>query len=398
MELINSKKLKELITDDRTFVVVPNGEDLIQHILDRTDYTNFYVVDINKFIGRVEEWKEHLPEVTPYYAVKSNPDPILIYVLNCLNVNFDCASGGEIELVNSIANNTDIVYANPCKEHSHIKYALEKNVKMMTFDCASELDKIKQISNDVELILRLKVDDSGSECKFSSKFGCDDNDVEQLIKRCRELDLNLIGFSFHVGSRCKEKNMFLEAIKQCRNALNIAEDFQYSPRLLDIGGGFPNNPDVSFERLAQEINSSIDSYFHDKQMKVIAEPGRFFSGSSHTLICTIIGVKLIVDEETDKPMYNYYINDSVYQSFGCNVFGGETPMFTPLVDDTNEIYKSTVFGQTCDGIDVIFNKVYLPKLNIGDKCRVDRFGAYTRSASTSFNGFQSGHVFYAIHN
>ena len=36
-----------------------------------------------------------------------------------------------------------IIYANPCKQISHIKYAARKGVDMMTFDNELELFKIK---------------------------------------------------------------------------------------------------------------------------------------------------------------------------------------------------------------------------------------------------------------
>ena len=36
-----------------------------------------------------------------------------------------------------------IVYANPCKQNSHIRYAAKKGITMMTFDNEIELHKIK---------------------------------------------------------------------------------------------------------------------------------------------------------------------------------------------------------------------------------------------------------------
>lgn len=36
-----------------------------------------------------------------------------------------------------------IIYANPCKQNSYIKYAAKKHVDMMTFDNEDELHKVK---------------------------------------------------------------------------------------------------------------------------------------------------------------------------------------------------------------------------------------------------------------
>lgn len=38
-----------------------------------------------------------------------------------------------------------IIYANPCKQNSFIKYAAKKNVEMMTFDNEDELHKVKAL-------------------------------------------------------------------------------------------------------------------------------------------------------------------------------------------------------------------------------------------------------------
>ena len=39
----------------------------------------------------------------------------------------------------------DIVYANPCKQSSHLLYAAKKSVSRIVFDCKGELDKIKKL-------------------------------------------------------------------------------------------------------------------------------------------------------------------------------------------------------------------------------------------------------------
>jgi ornithine decarboxylase len=71
--------------------------------------------------------------VEPFYAVKCNPDPVIVRLLAALGCGFDCATKGEIDLVlNGLGEDlsfaarklTDkIVYANPQKMKSHIEFA-----------------------------------------------------------------------------------------------------------------------------------------------------------------------------------------------------------------------------------------------------------------------------------
>ena len=133
----------------------------------------FYIIDIGEIITAYEKWTTCFPNIKPYYAVKCNPNPVLLTVLNCLGTYFDCASENEIKSILELTNDPNkIIFANPCKMSSQIKYARANEVDLMTFDCEDELYKIKLYHPYAKLILRLAVDDSKSVCKFNCKFGC----------------------------------------------------------------------------------------------------------------------------------------------------------------------------------------------------------------------------------
>ena len=69
---------------------------------------SFLVTDISHVYNQVHLWYQELPMVQPFYAVKCNPDPIIIDLLSrhpcrshytnnsgdicCSSVNFDCAT------------------------------------------------------------------------------------------------------------------------------------------------------------------------------------------------------------------------------------------------------------------------------------------------------------------
>ena len=58
--------------------------------------------------------------------------------------NLSCPQN-EIDTVLNLGVTPDrIIYANPCKLISHLKFAADKGVEMMTFDSESELHKIKE--------------------------------------------------------------------------------------------------------------------------------------------------------------------------------------------------------------------------------------------------------------
>lgn len=75
--------------------------------------------------------------------MKCNDDAAVIQILAALGAGFDCASKGEIARVLSYgASPESIIYANPMKQISHLNFAAEMNVSVMTVDSDFELQKI----------------------------------------------------------------------------------------------------------------------------------------------------------------------------------------------------------------------------------------------------------------
>lgn len=64
------------------------------------------------------------------------------------------------------------------------------------------------------------------------------------------------------------------------------------------------------------------------------------------------------------------------------------------ISASRHFYTSTIFGPTCDSIDVICRSVLLPKLHVGDYLYFTNMGAYTMAAASSFNGFTPSEIFY----
>ena len=63
----------------------------------------FYIVSLDKVEEQFNKWVEYLPNVKPYFAVKSNPDDKIIGLLAKLGCGFDCASKNELKnVLNSV--------------------------------------------------------------------------------------------------------------------------------------------------------------------------------------------------------------------------------------------------------------------------------------------------------
>uniref|UniRef100_A0A672HRA2 ornithine decarboxylase n=1 Tax=Salarias fasciatus TaxID=181472 RepID=A0A672HRA2_SALFA len=364
----------------------------------------FYVASLDCVLKAYLRWTTNLPRVQPFYAVKCNNTPAVLWLLSALGSGFDCASKGEIDLALSLGVTPDkIIYAHPTKPSYHIRYACSQGVDTMTFDNEEELLKISSFHAHAKLVLRIAVDDSKSELKLSPKFGVPLSSAGKLLERAAQLGLQVTGVSFHVGSRCTESSAFKQAIADSRHVFDIARSLDFKMSLLDIGGGFTLWP--LLENIGHKvINEALDELFPpDSGVRIIAEPGRYCVESAFTLAVNVIAKRAAVNEtdgssdEAGNRRMEYYINDGVYGSLNCILNFPENMKIEPhlhrAVGDSEPRLKSLLWGPTCDCVDKVLDSVWIPELRVGDWLLLDNSGAYTSSLCSDFNGFERALTF-----
>lgn len=83
------------------------------------------------------------------------------------------------------------------------------------------------------------------------KFGVSVREATKLLNVAKQLNMNVVGVSFHVGSGCGDPPVFLRAIASARILFDYAsEELGYDFTLLDIGGGFPGNTGTSIAEVS----------------------------------------------------------------------------------------------------------------------------------------------------
>lgn len=356
--------------------------DIINQYLEKKKgEQSFILVDLGDIIRQYAKWKKNLPRITPFYAIKCNPCPIIIELLNKLGCCFDCASQQEIlKAINLGVDPKKIIFANPCKPVDFIKFSRSNDVDLLVVDSYNELFKIKLYHPEADILVRIQTDDSKSKCKFNCKFGIESDDVKEILEMGKTLNLNIIGVSFHVGSGCEDAQVYWTALSDCKKVFEIASSLDIKMNLIDIGGGFPGTDDsvVTFESMAEVINKGIDELFADlPNIRFIAEPGRYFVASSHTIVCSIINKKEKIDKETGEKLITYYISDGVYKSFSNIIFDYAKPIFIPFNERNEKTYQSILYGESCDSLDVISKNCQLPSLAIGESIVVENIGSYS---------------------
>lgn len=423
----------------------------ISRAAEKGDERAFFVGDLSTIYGAVMQWKNSPigDRVELFYAVKCNPSLPVLHLLSLLGTSFDCASLSEIEMVLNLPTapkGDRIIFANPCKPASYIRAAKSKGVEMMTFDNADELHKIKKYYPTAKLVLRILTDDSKSLCRLGLKFGSPLEACPGLLSLARQLDLNVMGVSFHVGSGSKDSNQFADAVWRAKQVFKMGKQEGYTFELLDVGGGFEME---SFPAASQVLADSLELYFpRSEGVRVIAEPGRLLVSGAFTLAASIIARRRALEASTAMPErataaaltvvkedeeevvetetgadVMFYINDGVYSAFNCIMFdhqivhpypltlgnsassaiprpnGPPVPPNVALPTDLSismgytETERASVWGPTCDSIDCVRTLVDLPRgLQVGDWLGFGEMGAYTMCAASRFNGMPLSEV------
>lgn len=221
------------------------------------------------------------------------------------------------------------------------------------------------------------------------------------------------------------------------------------------GGAVSESGQVDLGVIPTSVNRALALHFPPSRgIDIIAEPGRFFAEACSTLVCQVIGTRHRSIEAAKATAagtaVDYYITDGLYGSFNCIMYDHAQPSVRPLrtsaitdyapsdgsvhshlssssswelvdngsgdslllsgaaADDTmlsngssqhaegqlplaTEV-SSTVFGPSCDGLDVVFDRVALPQLDNGDWLLFPNMGAYTLCGASNFNGIPAAEV------
>jgi ornithine decarboxylase len=365
------------------------NKELFQQIA-RKHGTPVFIIDHEKIRQNYREFKEHLPTVQAYFALKANPNPEIIKTLYKMGSSFDVASFPEFMLVYENIKDLPekerqdfiwdkIIYANTIKPAETLKL-LNPYKPLVTYDNMEEIKKIKKHCPNAGLALRIRVPNTGSMAELSSKFGAHPGEAVDLIEEAFKVGLVVEGLSFHVGSQCTNFDNYVQALNLASSIFKEVEIRGRKLQILDIGGGFPvkYNPTVkSFKTLARKINSEVKRLF-PPDIQIIAEPGRFIVANACTLVAKVIG-KAVRDGKTC-----YYLDDGVYHTFSGKVFDHCVYPIKAFKEGEKKI--SATFGPTCDAFDTISLSDELPDLEIDDLVYAENIGAYSIASATYFNG------------
>lgn len=336
----------------------------------------------------LRELSAALPGVTIHYAVKSNDHQALLRTVIEEGHRFDISSALEIDnAIRAGAQTKDLLHTHPIKSASEIREAIERGVTTFVIDNSDEVAKFIPYRNQASLLVRFRAisaEESAEivQCNLSYKFGCEANEIIDLVQEIINAGISYAGLAFHVGSQCLSVAPYLKGVNIASDIITELAAEGIETYLLDIGGGFPveyTEEVTPIEEFCRPLRLALDSLI-PKNVKVVCEPGRFISATAVTLLVNVIG------KSRRSGVSWYYVDDGVYGSFSGRIY--DHCSYQTLTNRNSTWIPSALAGPTCDSIDIIYERILLPPLEIGDTLVFPALGAYSSVSASKFNSLK----------
>ena len=360
--------------------------DTILHDIFTT--TPSLILDFEVINRTYNRFLDSFPGGLIYYAVKANSNPHISELVANRGGGLEIASLAELELsLRAGATGDQIICSNPIKSPTFLRRMVEAGVYAMVVDSTDEVEKVAQYAPGSRVYVRLAVDNSGAVLPLAGKFGVDGETALELLDQARELGLQPIGLSFHVGSQCLKPQNWATAIRACGEVWTEAIARGHEFYFLDIGGGYPaghyHTPSIpTIEEIGAVVMQAIEDYIPaTPNLMLVLEPGRGLVGESGRLLATVMGrAKRGADTWL-------YLDVGVFNGL-METYEGFPPVVRVLNDEVvRPPMRYTLAGPSCDSCDVVARNIELPELQIGERVVFYDAGAYTNEYAAAFNGF-----------
>jgi diaminopimelate decarboxylase len=369
----------------------------LEALAKRIGSTPFYAYDGKVIDERVRALREKLPHaIKLHYAVKANPMPELVRHLTQLVDGLDIASQGELRVaLDASMPSQHISFTGPGKGVDELKAAIEAGVTI-NIESETEMQRVAQLAKTTGLRPRVTVRiNPDFELKSSGlrmgggpkQFGIDAELVPGLLQNLGELDLEFVGFHIFSGSQ----NLHAEAIIEAQNetlelAAQLAEFAPTPVQLLNLGGGFgipyfPGDSPLDLSPIAENLGRLCEKAKTTLPETTLAlELGRYLVGEAGIYVSRVIDKKVSRGQTfliTDGGMHHHLAASG---NFG-QVIRKNYPVAigNKMANKGKEVVS--IVGRLCTPLDLLADKMELPKAEVGDLVVILQSGAYGLTAS-----------------
>jgi diaminopimelate decarboxylase len=346
---------------------------------------------------RVRLLRETLPpEVHLHYAIKANPMPAVVQHMASLVDGLDVASAREMQVALDAGMAPDMIsFAGPGKSPAELARAVAAGI-MLNVESELEIERLIAIARSTgrtpRIAIRVNPDfelkTAGMKMSGGPKqFGIDAERVPQVLQSLRGAPIQFSGFHIFSGSQNLRGEAIVEAQqKSCALAVELARHAPSPVRTLNIGGGFgvphfPGDKPLELGGIAANLKELVTLVARDlPQAQLMLELGRYLVQEAGIYVCRIVDKKISRGHPfliTDGGLHHHLAASG---NFG-QVLRKNFPVLIGNRMQGTDRELASVVGPLCTPLDVLGDKVDLPRAEVGDLVVVLQSGAYGFTAS-----------------
>lgn len=358
---------------------------------------SFYAYDRNLIAQHVRALRAAVPkEIHLHYAMKANPMPAVVQMMNGLVDGLDLASAGELKVALDAGHDPALMsFAGPGKRPVELQQAVAAGVTI-NMESESELPIIvaaaKALNVRARVAIRVNPDfelkASGMKMAGGPKqFGVDAERVPYFLRALVDEPVEFIGFHIYSGSQ----NLKAEAIcdaqqKTVALAIELAKSAPSPVRVLNLGGGFgvpyfPGDKPLDLAPVVDNMRSLAALAKKDLPgAQLVIELGRYLVAQGGVYVTRVVDRKVSRGQVflvTDGGL-NHHLAAS--GNFG-QVIRKNYPVLIGNKADRAPEETATIVGPLCTPLDLLGDRVEVPRAEVGDWVCVLMSGAYGYSSS-----------------
>lgn len=352
--------------------------------------TPFYYYDLKLLDRTLDAINEHCGDFCVHYALKANPNPVIVSRIASHGFGADCVSGGEIERALECGVPAEkIVFAGVGKTDAEINLALNAGIGCFNVESAMELEVISELAQAAGKVARVAIRvnpnvDAHTHANITTglaenKFGINLEMLPDIVSLAHSLPgVELTGLHFHIGSQILD----YEPFEQLCRVINRLQT-QVRVNHINVGGGLG----IDYTEPDEHPIPDFKGYFDVFRSNLNLLPGQtlhFELGRSVVAQCgSLISRVVYVKHGTAK---NFLICDT-----------GMSELLRPAlyqahhkIENLSEaadapIEKYDVVGPVCESSDVFGTDELLPAAQRGDFVAFRSAGAYGEAMASNYN-------------
>ena len=369
----------------------------LSRLAERVGQTPFYAYDRARLAARVAAVRAALPPgIGLHYAVKANPMPALVGFMRPLVDGLDVASAGEMAVaLDAGADPQHLSFAGPGKREAELRQAVAAGV-LLNLESPREVALLAAASSALGLPARVAVRvnpdfelrGAGMRMGGGAKpFGVDAEQVPALLKAIGAAGLQFEGFHLYPGSQNLKGELIAQGLQQSYELLQrLAADAPAPVQQVNLGGGwgipyFPGEQPLNLAPVADAL-ADIQARMGQAmpQARAVLELGRYLVGEAGVYVARVLDRKLSRGQVflvTDGGLHHHLAASG---NFG-QVIRRNYPVAVGNRMGATDTETASVVGPLCTPLDVLGERMELPRAEPGDLVVVFQSGAYGPSAS-----------------